>query len=108
METATQRCQEHLCVNVQDAEVICKRRLSLTLTFYAEQWADALHQWLGITDDCVHMVAKVRAMSSESSKSYSGWSKRFVESGKSKHASDSLMQNNKQKTCSQAKRNFGI
>ena len=24
----------------------------------AEQWADALHQWLGITDDCVHMVTK--------------------------------------------------
>ena len=24
----------------------------------AEQWADALHQWLGITDDHVHMVSK--------------------------------------------------
>lgn len=33
---------------------------------YAEQWADALHQWLGITDDCVHMVAKVSVMSHES------------------------------------------
>lgn len=33
---------------------------------YAEQWADALHQWLGITDDCVHMVAKVSVVSCES------------------------------------------
>ena len=24
----------------------------------AEQWADALHQWLGITDEHVHMVTK--------------------------------------------------
>jgi len=32
-------------------------RVILGLCF-AEQWADALHQWLGITDDCVHMVAK--------------------------------------------------
>ena len=34
--------------------------------FPAEQWADALHQWLGITDDCVHMVAKVCVLSSKS------------------------------------------
>ena len=40
---------------------------------YAEQWADALHQWLGITDDCVHMVAKVRVMSSELMQKFCGW-----------------------------------
>ena len=40
---------------------------------YAEQWADALHQWLGITDDCVHMVAKVSVMSSELMQKFCGW-----------------------------------
>ena len=29
-----------------------------TVAWIAEQWADALHQWLGITDDCVHIVTK--------------------------------------------------
>ncbi|KAL0034775.1 hypothetical protein WJX77_006947 [Trebouxia sp. C0004] len=30
----------------------------ITPSSLREQWADALHQWLGITDDCVHMVTK--------------------------------------------------
>ena len=29
-----------------------------SVAWIAEQWADALHQWLGITDDCVHIVTK--------------------------------------------------
>ena len=51
---------------------------------YAEQWADALHQWLGITDDCVHMVAKVSVLRCESKQKSLSDSSRC--SGKSKHA----------------------
>ena len=50
---------KHTVRNTQDSSDLSRHHILMDVDAYAEQWADALHQWLGITDDCVHMVAKV-------------------------------------------------
>ena len=50
-------CSKHELVSLV-YRLLLAQPLTCCLLACAEQWADALHQWLGITDDHVHMVSK--------------------------------------------------